>query len=55
MTAVLRLEEIGSTTKYTAIAIHRDEDGRKKHEQMGFFDGWGQVLDQLVAYVKQMK
>lgn len=51
-TAVLTLEPRGSGTLYTAVALHRDEAGRKKHEEMGFHEGWGQVLDQLVAYVK---
>jgi uncharacterized protein YndB with AHSA1/START domain len=42
-------------TKYTAVAIHKDEEGRKKHEEMGFHDGWGTVLDQLVALAKTMR
>jgi uncharacterized protein YndB with AHSA1/START domain len=53
-TAVLTLEPHGSGTKYTAIAIHRDEAGRQQHEEMGFHDGWGKALDQLVALVKTM-
>jgi uncharacterized protein YndB with AHSA1/START domain len=53
-TAVVTIEPRGSGTLYRAIAIHKDEDGRKKHEQMGFHEGWGMVLDQLVEYVKQM-
>jgi len=51
-TAVLTLEPRGSGTLYTAVAMHRDEATRKKHEEMGFHEGWGQVLDQLVAYIK---
>ena len=51
-TAVLTLEPRGKGTLYTAVALHRDEDGRKKHEEMGFHEGWGMVLDQLVAYIK---
>ncbi|MDQ8731137.1 SRPBCC family protein [Bradyrhizobium sp. LHD-71] len=53
MTAVLTFEPSGKGTRYVATAIHRDEDGRKKHEEMGFHEGWGTVLDQLVAYVKK--
>jgi uncharacterized protein YndB with AHSA1/START domain len=34
--------------------MHRDEGGRKRHEEMGFQDGWGKALDQLVAYTKKM-
>lgn len=51
-TAVLTLEPSGKGTKYTATAIHRDEAGRRQHEAMGFHEGWGTVLDQLVAYMK---
>jgi uncharacterized protein YndB with AHSA1/START domain len=51
-TAVISLEPSGSGTKYTALAMHRDEDGCKRHADMGFHDGWGTVLDQLVAYMK---
>jgi uncharacterized protein YndB with AHSA1/START domain len=53
-TAIVTMEPHGTGTRYTAIAVHRDEAGRKKHEEMGFYEGWGKVLDQLVAYVKAM-
>lgn len=52
LTAIITLESQASGTKYTAMAMHRDEATRQKHEDMGFFDGWGTVLDQLRAYVK---
>jgi uncharacterized protein YndB with AHSA1/START domain len=48
-TAVILLEPHGAGTKYTAIAIHGDEEGAKKHANMGFHDGWGKALNQLVA------
>jgi len=52
-TAVVLMESDGKGgTNYTAIAIHRDEDGRKKHEAMGFHQGWGQVFDQMVEHIK---
>jgi uncharacterized protein YndB with AHSA1/START domain len=51
-TAILTLESQGSGTRYTAYAIHGDEDGRKKHEEMGFHDGWGTVVTQMVDYIK---
>ena len=53
-TAIVSFEPRGSGTLYTAVAIHRDEEGRKQHEQMGFHQGWGQVLDQMVAHIKAM-
>lgn len=36
-------------TIYRAIAMHADSEGRARHEAMGFHDGWGAALDQLVA------
>lgn len=54
MTAYVLLEPQGSGTKYTAIAVHSNEEHRRQHEEMGFYDGWGTALDQLVAYAKTM-
>lgn len=53
-TAVVTLQPRGAGTLYTATAIHRDPEGRKRHEEMGFHDGWGLVLDQLVAFAKTL-
>jgi uncharacterized protein YndB with AHSA1/START domain len=52
--AIILLEPHGKGTKYTAIALHRDEEGRKTHEAMGFHEGWGKALDQLVAVARRM-
>jgi uncharacterized protein YndB with AHSA1/START domain len=54
MTAIIALEARGNGTRYTATAIHCDEAARKKHEEMGFHQGWATALDQLVAHVKTM-
>lgn len=48
MTATILLEDAGDGTAYTAIAQHADPDAKKKHEEMGFLDGWSAALDQLV-------
>jgi uncharacterized protein YndB with AHSA1/START domain len=54
-TGVILLEDAGAgRTRYTAIAIHRDVEARKQHEQMGFHEGWGKALDQLVELAKGM-
>jgi uncharacterized protein YndB with AHSA1/START domain len=53
-TAVIALEPSGAGTRYVATAIHRDEEARKKHEEMGFHHGWAAALDQLVARAKTM-
>ena len=54
-TATILIEPNGKGAKYTAIAMHSDEEGRKKHDAMGFIDGWGQCLQQLVEYVKTVR
>ncbi|MFL5268479.1 MAG: SRPBCC family protein [Stellaceae bacterium] len=53
-TAVILLEPHGAGTKYTAIAIHADQEGAKKHADMGFHEGWGKTLDQLVTLAKRL-
>ena len=51
LTAIVLFEDgENGSTKYTAIARHRTEAARKTHEDMGFFDGWGTVVDQLQEY-----
>ena len=54
MTAWILLEPEGAGTRYVAIVKHADEAARRQHEEMGFVDGWGTALDQLVAYVKTL-
>ncbi len=47
--AIVTIESNGSGgTKYTAYAIHGNEETQKKHKEMGFEQGWGQCFDQLV-------
>jgi uncharacterized protein YndB with AHSA1/START domain len=46
---VLTFEPQGRGTRYVAHVMHTDPIGREKHAQMGFHDGWGAALDQLVA------
>ena len=53
-TAVITMKKQGTGTKYTALAIHRNEGDAQNHAKMGFHDGWGKALDQLVALAKKM-
>jgi uncharacterized protein YndB with AHSA1/START domain len=53
-TAVITLESQGAWTKYTTVVIHGDEASAKKHQEMGFFEGWGTTLDQLIALAKTL-
>ena len=53
-TATIALASHGSSTRYTATVLHADEAGCQQHAAMGFEDGWGKALEQLVEYVKKM-
>lgn len=39
----------GGGTRYRATAMHAHEDACKQHSDMGFAEGWGAALDQLVT------
>jgi len=51
-TAVVSLESHGVGTRYRALAMHGEAGSRKRHDEMGFRDGWSAALDQLVALAK---
>ena len=37
---------------YRAGAIHQDPEGTAQHASMGFHEGWGTVVDQLVEHLQ---
>jgi uncharacterized protein YndB with AHSA1/START domain len=51
-TGVVSLAPHGKGTQYTALVIHGDEASCKRHADMGFHEGWGKALEQLVALAK---
>ncbi len=56
LTAIILMEDgENGGTRYTAIARHRSVDARQKHEDMGFYDGWGTVAQQLDDYALSLK
>ncbi|MDN2567717.1 SRPBCC family protein [Aquibium sp. A9E412] len=54
MTLILELEDADGGTRYTATVRHWSEEDRAAHEAMGFHEGWGQCLDQLVAVAREL-
>lgn len=54
ITATITFEPQGSGTRYTATVQHADEATRLRHEEMGFFDGWNSVLDQLAEHARTL-
>jgi uncharacterized protein YndB with AHSA1/START domain len=55
VTAILTFAKAGAGTRYRAHVLHADVATREKHEAMGFAQGWGIALDQLVAQIKASK
>ncbi|HMB57535.1 MAG TPA: SRPBCC family protein [Arenimonas sp.] len=51
-TAVISLQAQGSGTRYRARVIHGNQADRAKHAAMGFEQGWGRALDQMLAMIK---
>jgi uncharacterized protein YndB with AHSA1/START domain len=47
ITAIILMEDEGSKTKYTARVLHKDDEDRRRHEELGFYDGWGTCIGQL--------
>ena len=47
MTAEIIMEAASGGTRYRALVRHKNPEDRKKHEDMGFFQGWGTCLTQL--------
>lgn len=53
MTAILDLGDAGAgATAYRALVRHATAETAARHREMGFFDGWGTVADQLETYAR---
>ena len=47
ITAIITMEDEAGGTRYTARVLHKDDEDRRRHEELGFEDGWGTCIDQL--------
>jgi uncharacterized protein YndB with AHSA1/START domain len=54
MTADITMKAVSEGTLYRAIVRHKNPEDRKKHEEMGFHQGWGTCLTQLEALAAQL-
>ena len=52
MTAEIRLDDHPDGTYYRAIVRHSSPADRARHEELGFFDGWGSVTEALATLVE---
>jgi uncharacterized protein YndB with AHSA1/START domain len=54
MVATITFEPEGGKTRYTATVRHWSAEDCKRHEAMGFHQGWGTCADQLEALAKTL-
>ena len=55
MTATIECEPTATGCRYRATVQHADPQAREVHAAMGFQEGWGRALDQLVALARTLK
>lgn len=53
ITASIRLSDHPLGTEYAAHVMHKSQADRKMHQELGFYDGWGTVIEQLASLVEQ--
>ena len=53
MTAIITLREHAQGTEYVATVLHKNAADRVRHEQLGFYDGWGTVAGQLATFAER--
>ncbi|CAN5519669.1 SRPBCC family protein [soil metagenome] len=51
LTAIITFEAEGSGTRYSSRVLHKNAEDSRKHDAMGFQDGWGTAIGQLAAFV----
>lgn len=52
MTAIVSFSDEDGGTRYEARVRHWTEEAMKRHESMGFHEGWGKATDQLEEVAK---
>ncbi|WP_373865528.1 MULTISPECIES: SRPBCC domain-containing protein [Pseudonocardia] len=53
MVAEITLSDCGDGTDYRVIVRHGDPLDRDRHEELGFFEGWGSVTGALASLVEE--
>jgi uncharacterized protein YndB with AHSA1/START domain len=54
LTAIITFEAEGNGTRYVSRVLHKNAEESRKHEEMGFQEGWGTTIDQLTAFVARL-
>jgi len=52
LTATITFNDHPHGTEYVSYVMHGNRADREKHEELGFHDGWGTVIEQLATLVE---
>ena len=52
LTAILTFEAKDGGTLYSARVLHKSPEESAKHEEMGFYEGWGTAIGQLAGLLE---
>ena len=53
LTAILTFEPQDGGTLYAARVLHKSPEDSAKHDEMGFYEGWGTAIGQLAGLVER--
>ena len=53
LTAILTFEAKDGGTLYSARVLHKTPEESAKHEEMGFYEGWGTAIGQLAKLLER--
>lgn len=54
LTAIITFEAEGKGTRYSARVLHKSPADCRRHDEMGFAEGWGAAIGQLAALVGRL-
>ena len=54
LTAIISFTPEGGGTRYSARVLHWTAEDMRRHEEMGFHDGWGKATDQLETVARAL-
>lgn len=55
LTAIITFAAEGDATRYSARVLHKDAADSRRHEELGFHEGWGTVIGQLARFVEHLE
>ncbi len=54
LTAIITFAAEGQGTRYAARVLHKNAADSRKHDEMGFQDGWGTAINQLSTFIERL-